>query len=376
MKKRSVIYIPVLITILSFFISFFVSWSEVSKVLQRESQDLASKELFYQMLKDNLFLMFIIIVVISLLMYHLLKHSHGQIERNYNTQLFAVAKIYYSLHVIDLKQNSFREINASSDDLRKAIGNDIQNAHASMQGVMRMTVDECFLETMLEFTDLSTVADRLVGKHTITQEFLGKDNVWGRARFITVETGKNDRAEKVFFGVEIIDEEKRRENKLRQLSETDGLTGINNRATGEQAIKEYMASKTEGMFGLLDADKFKYVNDTYGHAVGDEVICAIAKALKSSFRGHDVVMRLGGDEFAFFAVGVTDTTLADKVITRFFDAIDAIHIPALTDYAIHVSLGASFYTVDSNLSFTELYNKADDGTYASKKISGNSYTIL
>ena len=56
------------------------------------------------------------------------------------------------------------------------------------------------------------------------------------------------------------------------------------------------------MFCLFDADKFKAVNDTFGHEAGDSVIKALANAMNNALREYDIFMRLGGDEFAFYAV--------------------------------------------------------------------------
>ena len=85
------------------------------------------------------------------------------------------------------------------------------------------------------------------------------------------------------------------------------------------------------MFCLLDADKFKSINDTYGHDAGDKVIKAIADCLKRAFRNDDVIMRPGGDEFAAYAIGITDEEHGRIVANRFFDLIDRIEIEELGD---------------------------------------------
>jgi diguanylate cyclase (GGDEF)-like protein len=61
-----------------------------------------------------------------------------------------------------------------------------------------------------------------------------------------------------------------------------------------------------GAFAIIDVDDFKHVNDTYGHAAGDEVLKKVAATLQTSFRESDVVMRMGGDEFVVYAVGMAD----------------------------------------------------------------------
>lgn len=72
------------------------------------------------------------------------------------------------------------------------------------------------------------------------------------------------------------------------------MTGIRNRGSGENKITEYLVRKQCGLLCLLDCDKFKSINDTYGHAVGDKVIIAIADTLRKSCRDDDVVLRLAG----------------------------------------------------------------------------------
>ena len=130
-----------------------------------------------------------------------------------------------------------------------------------------------------------------------------------------------------------------------------------------------------GVFLLLDADKFKSVNDTHGHSVGDKVIIGIASCLEKTFRESDVVFRLGGDEFAVFAAGLTDKTCATRVIDRLFRNVEAMDIPELPDRRVTVSIGAAFYLADRNVSFEALYERADSGTYESKKQAGNAVTF-
>ena len=86
----------------------------------------------------------------------------------------------------------------------------------------------------------------------------------------------------------------------------DMLTGIYNRRGGEHLISNYVVNGVTGAFLLVDIDDFKHINDTYGHAAGDETLKAIALVLQENFRETDVVMRMGGDEFIVYAVGMVD----------------------------------------------------------------------
>ena len=174
--------------------------------------------------------------------------------------------------------------------------------------------------------------------------------------------------------MEIIDEERRMREKLLYLSETDRMTGINNRGSGESKIRKLLMDSVGGMFLLLDVDKFKSINDKFGHAVGDKVIISIGKCMRNTFRGNDISMRLGGDEFAVFAPGIYSKAGGENVIKRFLKSVDEINIPELEGRKIEVSVGVSFYGPDDDYSFEVLYKRADDCTYKSKEVKGNYVT--
>ena len=165
--------------------------------------------------------------------------------------------------------------------------------------------------------------------------------------------------------------------RFRLLSETDALTGIRNRGSGEAETKRLLQLKKYGMFCLFDADKFKSINDTFGHETGDQVIKALAVCMQNALREQDILMRLGGDEFAFFAVGIQNEKDAKIVIERLFSCIKHIKIPALGERNISVSLGASFFVDSKNpCDFDELYRRADTELYKCKKNGGASFSFF
>ena len=132
-----------------------------------------------------------------------------------------------------------------------------------------------------------------------------------------------------------IDEKK----SLKILSETDQMTGLLNRVSGEKKVAEKLSQGKGGFFMLLDIDHFKFFNDTYGHGVGDKVIINAARCLKSAFRDNDVVFRLGGDEFAAYAENIHTEKTAGKVIKRFIDGLKSISIPELEGHSVDASIG-------------------------------------
>lgn len=161
---------------------------------------------------------------------------------------------------------------------------------------------------------------------------------------------------------------------LIRLSEIDGLTQIRNRATGEREMDKALADHEPGVFGLLDCDKFKSVNDTFGHIVGDELLKAIAGVM-SHANTNGINMRLGGDEFAFFVKGQFTPAMIEDEMKLFFDAINQLQVPGLIDFPVSISVGAVVYNGEADVSFDDIYRKADILLYKSKKYPGNRLTL-
>ncbi len=170
---------------------------------------------------------------------------------------------------------------------------------------------------------------------------------------------------------EIVKAAKEKEN-LRTLSETDQMTGLLNRVSGETKISEALATGTGGLLILLDVNDFKYFNDTFGHGVGDQVIINVAHCLKGAFRDEDIVFRLGGDEFSAYASTVVERKTADRIIKRFTDNLKGISIPELGENPITASIGAVLIKPGKEADFNAYYKLIDKGVYESKKNKNES----
>lgn len=166
--------------------------------------------------------------------------------------------------------------------------------------------------------------------------------------------------------------DKKLENRLIVLSEIDALTSISNRGSGERRAEKLINSGVKGMFCLLDVDKFKSINDSFGHTVGDKALIEIADCLRRSFTGSDVVMRLGGDEFAVYAVGVETERQGAEKIAQFIANVDMICIPEMGDRKVTVSMGAVICQ-GAGVKFDQLYPMADHAMYACKNTPGNQF---
>ena len=172
-----------------------------------------------------------------------------------------------------------------------------------------------------------------------------------------------------------VKQEQKKGKELKALSETDRMTGLYDRVSGERKVTELIASGNGGMFLELDIDHFKDINDTYGHQTGDIVILAISNALRGAFRTNDVIMRLGGDEFGVFAVGIVNQEMGAYIIQRLFNRVERLDIPEMNGEKVCISVGAALCPEDKALSFQELYGIADEALYASKRTSGNCLTF-
>ncbi|GJD65560.1 putative signaling protein [Methylobacterium frigidaeris] len=165
----------------------------------------------------------------------------------------------------------------------------------------------------------------------------------------------------------------RSEARLRALAFTDVVTGLANRARFGDLLAHHAAALREQNVGLavlmLDLDRFKFVNDTLGHAMGDELLRKVAARLRSAISEEDVVARLGGDEFAVLLLGVTDAAGPQKIAARIVEAIDR---PFLLDgQLIHVgvSVGVAIAPAGGSTDGSrpaELLRNADLALYKAK----------
>jgi diguanylate cyclase (GGDEF)-like protein/PAS domain S-box-containing protein len=163
----------------------------------------------------------------------------------------------------------------------------------------------------------------------------------------------------------------RHEKRLDELARLDALTGLPNRKSVHDRIDELIvaARREQRAFAVhfVDLDKFKAVNDTGGHAVGDEVLRLTASRLQHCVREHDVVARLGGDEFVIlqpFEDGINASDLAERIV----DAIEKPFAINGRNYELSCSVGVSYFPGDGADGLT-LLSRADNAMYRAKSSS-------
>lgn len=168
-------------------------------------------------------------------------------------------------------------------------------------------------------------------------------------------------------------------NRLAHMARHDNLTGLPNRSVFVDRLEHAIlsAKRSNGCLAVLfiDLDRFKHVNDTHGHAVGDAALVVTAKLLKSAVREVDTVARWGGDEFVILLEAMDEEHEARRVAQALLDRFGKhLHIGEL-DLDMGVSIGISMYPRDG-FDATELIQRADEAMYLSKHRHGNRYSVF
>ncbi len=164
---------------------------------------------------------------------------------------------------------------------------------------------------------------------------------------------------------------------LRNASEAafvDELTGLPNRRALEQRFKLYTESEADQGFSLLtvDLDKFKPVNDQWGHAEGDQVLRALTRRMQACVRQEDLVARVGGDEFAVLLSPSASTGIVTAVIKRLLEATrESVHV-GTHSHSLSASVGLAHYPTHGR-SLAELSSHADMAMYEAKRAGGNTW---
>lgn len=159
---------------------------------------------------------------------------------------------------------------------------------------------------------------------------------------------------------------------LTNKADTDLLTELNNKIATERKITEYIAEHPDSqcLFFLFDIDNFKKINDTLGHAFGDEVLRSLGLQLRNEFRVTDIIGRTGGDEFILFLKDLdTDEILAKEArrLERLFSQFKA---GEYVKYSATASIGATVYPRDAK-DYQGLYKSADKALYEAKRRGKN-----
>lgn len=167
-----------------------------------------------------------------------------------------------------------------------------------------------------------------------------------------------------------ISSHKKLEHRLLEMALRDPLTGLYNRRQFEAELdRELALSKRKGHHGavlVMDLDQFKAVNDTFGHAAGDEMLRGVAEVLTDRLRESDLVARIGGDEFAAILPDV-DPAHAQSIARSLEERVRGLRHGSGGTISTSASIGVAEYGPAGAESRSELLERADDAMYVRKR---------
>jgi diguanylate cyclase (GGDEF)-like protein len=173
----------------------------------------------------------------------------------------------------------------------------------------------------------------------------------------------------------LVDKLNQKQSLLEMISLNDELTNLWNRRgffTFSQKELEFAKAHYEtGAILFVDLDRFKLVNDLYGHHIGDLLLQTVAQRLKTCTRAKDILSRIGGDEFAFMLINVNSSTakiICSRIIEKF---TKPFNIEGIEIY-ITPSIGVSLYPADGE-NIDSLLQQADNAMYTVKKSGKNGF---
>jgi len=179
-----------------------------------------------------------------------------------------------------------------------------------------------------------------------------------------------------FFICSDISERKQAEERIHTLAYYDALTGLPNRTLlhrlVDQALSETQRSGKHGALLFIDLNRFKPINDTLGHEVGDRLLAQVGERLRVTLRGEDVMARLGGDEFVAALFDISKREHAGLVAQKLIDALDEVFLVDGYELRLGASIGISVYPQDG-LSTETLLRYADVAMYRAKQTQQSGY---
>lgn len=188
-------------------------------------------------------------------------------------------------------------------------------------------------------------------------------------QFIQISTLKSHVFELCVVNKELMEKEKI----IKKLAYYDNLTGAANRTLFYEIAEKFLnnAKRKNNLLGLMfiDVDKFKSINDTYGHEAGDRVLLQVANILKEATRKNDIVARHGGDEFLILLPDVKSFKNFEVIISRIMSNKNKTIDYNGNQVDLSFSIGASVYPYDGN-SIDQLITAADKAMYAEKNKDG------
>ena len=266
-------------------------------------------------------------------------------------------RIYYSAKACELRGEPARETEVAPDEMRALVHpDDVAGVLAALKSTVR--------------------GDTALYEAEFRVRHRNGRWIWLRSRGRVVERDAGGQALRLVGTDADISRRKAAEDQLRQRAEFDSLTGLPNRALFADRIAGAIARAERSGEALallfVDIDHFKSVNDSHGHAVGDELLKIAAGRLGEAVRGADTVARLAGDEFTVILEGLATLEDAEAVAAKLVEALRAPMRIGDTELVISVSVGVSLLGAGEH-DPVSLLRRADEALYDAKRCGRDRY---
>lgn len=169
-----------------------------------------------------------------------------------------------------------------------------------------------------------------------------------------------------------IDNEREEKIKLLEKAQRDSLTRLLNADTCRKAIiddLDRLRKNEHSILFLIDIDKFKQINDTFGHLQGDQILCQVAQVLLSSFRADDIVGRPGGDEFLVYIKQIRDLHAIKQKCNIVCARLRGVQLPNQK----HITVSIGIHIASAGESYRFIYQQADKALYEVKEKGRDGY---
>lgn len=329
------------------------------------------------------------------------------LQRRLNGELFFTST---AVNVVPGFEQNWQKVVVSVEDIteRKATENKLQQAAAvfsnTAEGILIMNLSGELQQVNEAFCDITGYClEELQGLNVRAMKFDGResesfDAIWqtiskvgywqgefwslkkdGSAfpGLLTLNSVSNSQGEVInYIGVfRDISQIKESEDKLDYLAHHDPLTGLPNRLLLDdrlqQSIKSAVRNRTKLAVVFLDIDRFKLVNDSLGHAAGDELLITVARRLKSILRANDTVARLSGDEFTIVIENI-DIANIERLMDKVIAVFDADFVLLNNNISASASAGVAIFPEDG-IDTETLLKHADAAMFDAKESGRNTY---
>ncbi|MDA8169921.1 MAG: diguanylate cyclase [Nitrospiraceae bacterium] len=277
-------------------------------------------------------------------------------------------------------QERYRSLVDSTEDSIYLVDRDCRYLFMNSRHLSRMglSTEDCIGRSYGEFHSLQETGEFTLSIENVFASGLSHQHEHKSGRdgryFLRTLSPVKDEAGRTFAVTVVskdINERKRMEEELRALSLMDELTGLYNRrgfmTLASQHIKIANRIK-KGIFILYaDLDGLKKINDTLGHAEGDNAIMEAAQILKDTFRDSDIISRIGGDEFVLLPIEIGSNASAEFLIARLQKKLDERNAKRNSGYRLSISTGIAYYDPESGSTLNDILSDADRMMYEQKK---------